>query len=198
MKILLIDDHHALIREGLRGVLNKLGDGATVLEAEDARQAMLLIETHADLDIILLDLSLPDQHGFEVLAKVRGRYPAIPIVILSAFDDRHNVVKALKLGALGFIPKSAGLGIMKSALQLVLSGGTYIPPHIFSGDGLMASRPARKQGPGDPAPMLPLKGGLTRQQMRVLALIMQGKSNKQIGNELNLAGARGDGAPPRS
>ncbi len=126
MKILVIDDH-ALIRDALRGVLKQLRSDASVFEASDCRQAMRIIEDHPNLDLILLDLNLPDRDGFSVLADLRERYPAIAIVVLSALQDRHNVIRALDLGALGFIPKTTPREVMLSALQLVFSGGIYIP-----------------------------------------------------------------------
>jgi DNA-binding response OmpR family regulator len=129
-KILIVDDH-VLIREALRGVLNDLAVGATILEAPDCRRAMQLIEEHSDLGLILLDLNLPDRDGFSVLAELRERFPAISIVVMSAMQDRDNVMKALEQGALGFIPKSATRDVMINALRLVFSGGMYIPPQIL-------------------------------------------------------------------
>ena len=130
MKILLVDDH-ALIRDALRGVLRELVEDAIVLEAPDSRQAMRLIEQNPDLNLILLDVA-PDRDGFSALAEVRERYPAISIVVLSGQQDRASVVKALDLGALGFIPKSVQREVMRSALQLVMAGGIYIPPEIIA------------------------------------------------------------------
>ena len=146
MKVLLVDDH-VLIRDALRGVLKELTDDAIVLEASDCRQAMRLIEAHPDLHLILLDLNLPDRDGFTVLADLRKRYATISLVVLSAFHDRDNVLRALDLGALGFIPKSAPRDVMVNALRLVFSGGIYIPP-----EALVARRgeggPARPGAPG--------------------------------------------------
>ena len=98
MKILVIDDH-VLIREALRGVLKQLKGDASVLEASDCRRAMRLVEEHPDLELILLDLQLPDRDGFSVLAELREGYPAISVVVLSALHDRYNVTRALGLGA---------------------------------------------------------------------------------------------------
>jgi CheY-like chemotaxis protein len=92
MKVLVIDDH-ALIRDALRGVLRELKDDATVLEASNCGQAMRLVDEHADVGLILLDLNLPDRNGFDVLAELRERYPAISTVVLSAFNDRDNVAR---------------------------------------------------------------------------------------------------------
>ena len=130
MKVLLVDDH-ALIRDALRGVLKELADDAIVLEASDCRQAMRLIEAHPDLHLILLDLNLPDRDGFAVLADLRKRYATISLVVLSAFHDRENVLRALDLGALGFIPKSSPREVMVNALRLIFSGGIYIPPEAL-------------------------------------------------------------------
>jgi DNA-binding NarL/FixJ family response regulator len=183
MKALVIDDH-ALIRDGLRGVLKELADDADIVEAVDAREAMRLLEGQPDFDLILLDLNLPDRNGFAVLAELRERHPAISIVVLSAFNDRDNVTRALELGALGFIPKSASRSVLLGALRLVFSGGIYIPPDIL---------PPREATPGEARagagerPSSPRDAGLTERQMEVLALMMQGKSNKAICRILDLA-----------
>ena len=105
MKVLVVDDH-ALIREALRGVLRELHADMQVLEAETSQQGMELIQQHPDLALILLDLRLPDRDGIDVLVELRELYPAISVVMLSAFNDRDNVFKALDCGALGFIPKT--------------------------------------------------------------------------------------------
>src|SRR5215510_12197516 len=134
MKFLVIDDH-VLIRESLRGVLKELKPEAAVVEATNAQEAMRLVAAHPDLLLVLLDLALPDRDGFQVLAEVRERHPTIPTVVLSGHHDRANVVRALDLGALGFIPKTAQRNVLLSAISLVLSGGIYIPPEILSRQG---------------------------------------------------------------
>jgi DNA-binding NarL/FixJ family response regulator len=184
MKILVVDDH-VLIREALRGVLKELDDAATVLEAPDGQQAMRLIDEHGDLGLVLLDLTLPDRDGFSLLAELRERYPAVSIVVMSALQDRDNVTKALDLGALGFIPKSAQREVMLSALKLVFSGGIYIPPQILAREEAASAQPRPKQ-PERPAAS-PAELGLTERQVEVLALMMQGKSNKAICRVLDLA-----------
>jgi len=177
MKILVVDDH-VLIREALRGLLRELKPDAIVFEAADAAQAMALLADQPDIALILLDLSLPDRDGLGLLAELRARYPGISVVVLSGFADRANVMRALDQGALGFIPKSAGREVMMSALSLVFSGGVYIPPEI-----LASKSPTAK-------PQLPASDlGLTGRQGDVLALMMQGKSNKAICRRLDLAEA---------
>jgi len=186
VKILVVDDH-ALIREALRGVLRELKGDATVLEASNCREAMQLIAEHPDLGLILLDLNLPDRDGFSVLAELRERFPAMPVVVLSGQQDRGSVVKALDLGALGFIPKSGQREVMLSALQLVFAGGIYIPPEILARNETSAPPPGEKRpGAGRPRAS-PSDLGLTGRQLEVLALMMHGKSNKAICRVLNLA-----------
>jgi DNA-binding NarL/FixJ family response regulator len=150
MKILVVDDH-VLIREALRGVLNELRGDITVLEAADNREAMRLIGEHPDLGLILLDLNLPD--GFSVLSELTRR---ISVVVMSAQQDHDSLVKALNQGARGFIPKSATREVILGAVQLVISGGVYVPPQAL------------------PAQVSPADLGLTEREMDVLRPFMQG------------------------
>jgi DNA-binding NarL/FixJ family response regulator len=178
MKILLVDDH-ALIRDALRGVIKDLMDDASVLEASDCRQAMRLIQDHPDLHLVLLDLNLPDRNGFAVLADLRQRYATISVVVLSTINDRDSVLRALNLGALGFIPKSSPREVMVNALRLVFSGGIYVPPEALAPVETKEMKPARPASPADV--------GLTERQIEVLALLMRGKSNKAISRLLDMA-----------
>src|SRR6516165_7030677 len=183
MKILVVDDH-VLIREAMRGVLRELkGEAAVILEASDARQAMRQIEQNPDVELVLLDLGLPDRDGLGMLSELGNRYPNISVVVLSAQQDRDTVMKALDLGALGFIPKSGQREVMLSAFNLICSGGVYIPPEILN------RREAAKAPRAAPAPSRAVAAdlGLTERQMEVLALMMQGKSNKAISRVLDLA-----------
>jgi DNA-binding NarL/FixJ family response regulator len=183
MKILVVDDH-ALIREALHNVLKKVRRDAVVLDAPNAAETMRVTEKDTGISLILLDLTLPDRDGFSVLAELRERHPTISVVVLSAVQDRANVVKALDLGALGYIPKSANRDVMVGALQLVLSGGIYIPPEILDREELSHPEQGNRSNPPHPSPE---EVGLTERQLDVLALMMQGKNNKMICRALNLA-----------
>lgn len=179
MKILIVDDH-VLIRDALRGVLKELKDDAAIIEAPDSRQAMLRIAENPDLELILLDLNLPDRDGLTMLAELREHHGAVPVVMLSASNDRDDITRALDLGALGFIPKSAQREVMLSAFKLIFSGGIYVPPEIL-GRPQAAVQPRSERTPSA------AELGLTERQMEVLALMMQGKSNKAICRALDLA-----------
>jgi DNA-binding NarL/FixJ family response regulator len=184
MKILVLDDHVA-IREGMHSVLKAARADAVVLEASDCGQAMHLIAKEPDIALVLLDLGLPDRDGFSMLTELRTQHPEISVVVMSGRQDRENVVKALDLGAMGFIPKSGRREVMLGALQLIFAGGIYIPPEILESPEL----PASVQVPlnGDQSRVSPTEMGLTDRQLDVLALIVQGKNNKLICRSLNLA-----------
>jgi DNA-binding NarL/FixJ family response regulator len=182
MKFLVVDDH-ALIREAMRGVLKELCGDGTVLEAASAGQASDLVRQHPDLALILLDLKLPDRDGIEMLGELREQYPAVSVVMLSAFNDRDNVLRALDNGALGFIPKTDSREVLLGALRLILAGGTYIPPEVLT-RASAAAAPDKPEAQKRPSPA---ELGLTERQVEVLALMMQGKSNKLICRALDLA-----------
>ena len=188
MKILVVDDH-ALIRTALRGVLAELGRDVTVFEAGDCRSAFDLIEMQPDLDLVLLDLGLPGMHGLAALEELRTRHPALPVVVLSSTNDRASVTEALDQGAMGYIPKLSSNEVLINALRLVLSGGIYIPPEILARwepavPGEEAATPLAACGsrPREPADL-----GLSERQGQVLKLLLEGKPNKLICRELDLA-----------
>jgi DNA-binding NarL/FixJ family response regulator len=184
MKILVVDDH-ALIREALRGVLKKVRRGAVLLEAADGAEAMQMMSEQADIKLVLLDLTLPDRDGFSILAELRERYPTLPVVVLSGIQDRDHVVKAMDLGALGYIPKSVPREVMVGALQLIFSGGSYIPPVILSGNESSSAMPTSPRG--DRPIVSPADVGLKGRDLDVLALMMKGKNNKIISRTLDVA-----------
>lgn len=180
IKILIVDDH-ALIREALRGVLEELDAGATIVEAEDAGQAARRIDEHPDLALIVLDLALPDRDGFELLPEWRARFPAVSIVVLSASEERADIVSSLELGVSGFIPKSVSRSVMLGAFELIFAGGVYIPPEALQQAfaGAVPDVPTRSIAGPD----------LTERQRDVLSLMMRGMSNKAICRELDIAEA---------
>lgn len=186
MKCLIVDDH-VLIREALHGVLKELkGEAVVTIEAQDGRQAMRELEQNPDIELILLDLGLPDRDGLDLLFELCQRHPTTSVIVLSAERDRDRLLKALNLGALGCIPKSAKREVMLSALNLIFSGGRYIPPEILAGYAPTHVPDEASRPPGErPAQAADL--ALTERQMEVLALMMQGKSNKAICRILDLA-----------
>jgi DNA-binding NarL/FixJ family response regulator len=178
VKILVADDH-PLIREAFRHLLADLAPDVTVIEAGDCETTRRLAAEHPDLDLVLLDLRLPGPGGLATLDALRHEYPTLPVVVVSAVEDPGAMRNVLAHGAMGFIPKSSTNVVMLNALRLVLSGGRYLPDDILSADG---SSPAT-------APATAAELHLTDRQREVLALMVQGKSNKLICRELGLAEA---------
>lgn len=181
MKVLVVDDH-PLIREAMGTVLQELDSGLEVLEAGSFEEAMSVAQREPELGLMLLDIRLPGTSGLDGLEVLRERYPTVPVVVLSASEDRAEVMRALDLGAMGFIPKSQPSRVMLNALRLVLAGGVYLPGEVLS--------PVYAAGVAEPSPACqPAPGGatLTPRQKEVLSLLVQGKPNKVICRELNLA-----------
>jgi len=184
LKILVVDDH-PLVRDAMAQLLGQLADSVTVLEGSDCASGLSLAQAHPDIDLVVLDLNLPDTHGFDALDRFRHDHPMLPVVILSMLRDRQTVLQAIKRGAMGFIPKVTAKEVIVSATRLVLSGAVYLPPEaIAEADG--GAPGTLGFGAGESGPSLSdLR--LTARQGQVLALVMQGKSNKEICRKLGLA-----------
>ncbi|MFG5411205.1 response regulator transcription factor [Piscinibacter sakaiensis] len=134
MKVLLIDDH-PLILAALQQVIQRFGDAVEVIGVGTARAAREVLQAHADVDLVLLDLQLGDADGFEVLGEFRSAYPAVPVVVVSASDRASDVIRSIDCGAMGFVPKRASNDTLYEALHMVMSGGIYVPPMSMGGVG---------------------------------------------------------------
>lgn len=177
MYILLVDDH-TLFREALLHVLKQLDESVIVLEAASAEEAAQLISHTHNLDLVLLDIDLPDVDGLTALPGLRELAPTIPIVVLSGSETPHHVKQALDHGAVGYIPKSCSSHEMLAALHIVLQGDIFLPPRLLGKLGTPALTHASYK---------PTHSTLTTRQMEVLQLLAQGSPNKSIAKTLNLA-----------
>jgi len=197
MKVLLVDDH-PLILSALQSVIQGLGDDVTVLGASSAAEARAALQQDDAYDLVLLDLSLGDADGFEVLSEFRAAYPALPVVVVSASDRTSDVIRAIDLGAMGFVPKRASNDLLFEALRMVMSGGLYVPPMMLGLDttavesdtvpDVMRPKGAEPRGAAHGLPMPRLESvGLTPRQHEVLGLLLQGKPNKLIARDLNVS-----------
>ncbi|MDH4392850.1 MAG: response regulator transcription factor [Aquabacterium sp.] len=147
MKVLLIDDH-PLVLNALTDIIHTLDQGVKVLTADGPGQTFDLLLRDAEVKLVLLDPQLSDGvDGFALLADLRQRYPALPVVVMAANDQLADMVRAVDLGAMAFVPKRTPIGELHTALALVLSGGVYIPQALL---GLMRLQPLGA-GPGGAA-----------------------------------------------
>ena len=186
MKTLLVG-RHFLIREALCGILRELKSDAVVLEAVDGPEAMRLLAEEVDIGLVILDLDGLHRNGLPELGELRNRHPNVPVVIVSSTQDHDGIVKALNLGAQGFILKSAERRIMVRALELVFAGGVYIPPEVFPPQNSSGAKAGSPWDAAGTAPRKATKLNLTNRQRDVLEALMRGKPNKAICRELNLA-----------
>ncbi|MEH6515889.1 MAG: response regulator transcription factor [Halioglobus sp.] len=175
MKILLVDDH-ALFREGVCLLLRELSEDAYIIEASDSASAFEALSEHPDLDLMLLDLNIPNTDGFSILESVNKAYPTIPVAILSASAHQEDVDRVMATSAMGYIHKNTSSKVMLGAIRLMLAGGLYTPP----ADTLLARKVEQVKGQ---------EVLLTTRQIQVLALIVSGDSNKQIAVKLGIAEA---------
>jgi DNA-binding NarL/FixJ family response regulator len=188
MKILLAVDH-ALIRSGLRNELAVLAATVDFVEAWDEASLRHALESHRDLDLALVDLTMPGMQGAASIAAVRGAFPTIPLIVVSGVDTGPHVQAILRTGAAGYIPKSALPQVMLQAIRLVLAGGQYVPPELMrvldegTAPDRRAAAPAAVLSSADTG-RLKL---LSPRQKEVFALLAQGLSNKLIARQLDIS-----------
>jgi len=174
MRILICDDH-ALFRDGLRLVLERLEPAAELVESSDSQGALDLVAADDGFDLVLLDLNMPGMDGLTALRRLRGDHPAVPVVIVSASENPREVRAALDAGASGFIPKSSKSSVLLSALRLVLDGGIYVPPVALDATPDLDARRSDRAGE------------LTPRQLEVLSLMARGLTNREICGVLGIA-----------
>lgn len=175
----VIADDHPLFRGALKQAIAGLADVSSVLEAGDFESVKAIVAAHEDIDIVLLDLSMPGASGLSGLISLRGIHATVPVVIISAHDDPETIRRALELGASGFISKSASMDEIRDAVESVLSGEISAPADIDLGverDPEISDLIKRLQS-------------LTPQQTRVLGMLAEGLLNKQIAYELGVSEA---------
>ena len=182
-KILIADDH-PLFREAISSVIATGFSGSEIIETADLDSALDITRENDDLDLILLDLNMPGMHGLNGLITLRNEAPTIPVVIVSAEEDKQVVLQAITYGACGFITKSSPRAQMTEAIQQILNGNVYLPSDIIrTGKENNTRRSRHEDNPISPE----LLNSLTRRQLLVLERMSKGESNKQIAYNLNIA-----------
>jgi DNA-binding NarL/FixJ family response regulator len=176
---LIIADDHPLFRGALREAVGGLFDQLEIAEAGSFEDVTRLLEDSSDVDLILLDLSIPGVRGFSGLMYLRAQYPSVPVVMVSANDDPAVIRRCMEFGGAGFIPKTLGTDAIRAAIRRVLDGGVWTPPDVDFGSGIDAAS----------ADVLARLASLTPQQVRVLMMLSGGLLNKQIAHELGVSEA---------
>ena len=179
---LLIADDHPLFRSALRAAIGQVLPEAQVIEAESLDALLAALAENAEADLVLLDLRMPGANGFSALIQIRGLYPATPVAIVSAEEEPALMRRAIDFGATGFIPKSAGLPLIGTALTAMLEGMVWLPPGIVETDLSSDEDPGERD-------LAQRVASLTPQQFKVLMSLAEGRLNKQIGGDLNVTEA---------
>ncbi|MEG3191483.1 response regulator transcription factor [Lysobacter sp. D1-1-M9] len=179
MPALLIADDHPLFRAALRGAAADAVAGLQVHEADSLGGVLAVLETEPDIDLVLLDLHMPGNHGLAGLAAIRAQYPGVAVVVVSANDDPRVVRRALDHGAAGYLPKSSGLDELRDAIRAVLACEQWLPPPL-------RAAVARTQSSSSDAALAARLASLSPQQFRVLTLVAEGLLNKQIADRLDV------------
>ncbi|WP_372610610.1 response regulator [Halomonas sp.] len=182
MHTLLIADDHPLFRDAIAAVIEAGLPGSRLLQAGSLAGALRQAEACEALDLLLLDLGLPDAEGLSGLQALREALPWLPVIIVSAEQERHTILEAIDLGAVGYIPKSTPREALLAALTRILDGQVYLPPDIMRRP---PARPAPEAAPDDA--LAARLGKLTDKQLEVLACLARGASNKIIARELEIA-----------
>ena len=175
MRILIADDHE-LIRRGLRGLLLDHFPGAEIVGAGDAREALAAIHD-GTWDLALVDINMPGRSGLELLRDLRRLLPTVPVLVVSAHTEEDFALRALKLGAAGYVSKQSASDVLISAVKRVLSGGRYVSPAVAE----KLAKAAAEGWTGTP------HENLSHREMQVLQMIARGNSIKEIAAELALS-----------
>jgi DNA-binding NarL/FixJ family response regulator len=177
---LLIADDHPLFRGALRQAVIGLFERVDVAEAGSFEEVSDILDGgNRDVDLILLDLSMPGVRGFSGLMYLRAQYPSLPIVVVSANDEPAVIRRSMEFGASGFIPKTLGIEVLRQAIGHVLQGEVWTPPDID----------LAQDSDAETAATIARLSTLTPQQVRVLMMLSSGLLNKQIAYELGVSEA---------
>lgn len=174
-RILIVDDHE-VVRQGLRGILQRRLSPLTVKEAKDSREAVACL-AECDWNLVLLDINLPGRSGLEVLEEVRRTSPKTPVLVLTAYPEEQFAVRAFKMGASGFLNKQSAADELIVAVNRILGGGKYVTAslaELFAGSMGDKSVQARHES-------------LSSRELQVLRLISMGRTVKQISADLSLS-----------
>ncbi len=175
----LIADDHPLVLGALRQAVSGAIPGAKIHEAADFESLAAALERTPDMDLVLLDLTMPGVRGFSGLLFLRSERPGVPVIVVSGNEDRTVMRHCIEFGAAAYVPKSLDVETMRAAIRKVLEGGQWTPPDLD-----LNAKPNREA-----SALVRRLSSLTPQQVRVLMMLSQGLLNKQIAYELGVSEA---------
>ncbi|HEY9068134.1 MAG TPA: response regulator transcription factor [Burkholderiaceae bacterium] len=177
IRVLVCDDH-LIVRQGIKQILADAGDIAVVGEAGNGPETVTRVRT-GGIDVVLLDIAMPQRDGLDVLKQLRGEFPKLPVLMLSTYPDRQYAVRSLKLGAAGYLNKSADSEQMVAAIRKVARGGLFVTTSVAEllanavGAGLEEDRPLPER--------------LSHREYQVFRLLAGGRSVGEIAEQLVLS-----------
>jgi DNA-binding NarL/FixJ family response regulator len=176
IKVLLADDH-SIVRAGLRRIVEESGDMEVVAEAADGREAIRLVR-EAGPDVAVIDISMPDLDGLEVVSQLRGIHPDLPILILTMHEEGQYVVRAIQAGAMGYMTKQSAPEQLLKAIRKIHAGSRYLTDEAAE---ILALRIAK--GTGEQSPL----DSLSMRELQVLRRLAMGHTNREIAGAYNIS-----------
>ena len=177
IRLLLCDDHR-IVREGIKQVLADAPEMNVIAEASDGEQALKVVsQWHKSLHVVLLDIALPGRDGLDVLQQIKFDHPSLPVLMLSTYPERQYAVRCIKLGASGYLNKSADPEDMLAAIRKVAAGGVYVTANTADALATAMSKTGNKSG----------AEALSHREHQVFRLLILGRSVSEIGAQLKLA-----------
>jgi two-component system invasion response regulator UvrY len=176
----LIGDDHRIVREGLKQVLADAPEVQVLAEAQSGSEVLERVQAlggSRGLDVVLLDIAMPGRDGLDVLQALRKDWPALPVLMLSTYPEKQYAVRCIKLGAAGYLNKSADADDMVAAVRKVAAGGRYVTPTTAEALASAMGSAAGKSGPE----------ALSHREHQVFRLLTAGHSVSEIGAQLSLA-----------
>jgi two-component system, NarL family, invasion response regulator UvrY len=181
IRVLVCDDH-LIVRQGIKQILADADDIDVACEAANGPDAIRLVrDAEGGIDVVLLDIAMPQRDGLDMLKQFKSEFPKLPVLILSTYSDKQYAVFSLKLGAAGYLNKSADSEQMIAAIRKVAQGGVFITPSVAE---LLASSVGA--GPADNADR-PVQDMLSQRELQVYELLSKGASVGEIATQLNLS-----------
>ena len=192
IRVLICDDHQ-IVRQGIRQMLADAADIALAAEADNGPAVLKLVREANDtaapadarLHVVLMDIAMPHRDGLDVLRQLRGEFPRLPVLMLSTYPDKQYAVRSLKLGAAGYLNKSADSQTMTGAIRKVAAGGLFITPTVA--EQLAGAIGGGRSNVGTTDTDAPLHERLSHREYQVFRLLATGSSVGEIAGQLGLS-----------